>query len=78
VPRDDLDAAVDEYVQLAQSRPPLAIRGAKQAIRDGWGRSTEDGMLAAARAQLACIRSDDFREAGAAFVEGRPPVFTGR
>jgi enoyl-CoA hydratase/carnithine racemase len=77
VARDDLDGAVDEYVQLACSRPPLAIRGAKQAIRDGWGRSTADGMLAAARAQLPCITSRDFREAGAAFVEGRAPNFTG-
>lgn len=78
VARDALDEAVDEYVQLACTRPPLAIRGAKQAIREGWGQPTADGMLAAARAQLACITSRDFREAGAAFVEGRAPNFTGK
>jgi enoyl-CoA hydratase/carnithine racemase len=77
VPRDELDAAVAEYVELACSRPPLAIRGAKQAIREGWGRSTADGMEAAARAQVACVRSADFGEAAAAFVEGRPARFTG-
>lgn len=77
VPLADLDAAVAEYVELATTRPPLAIAGAKQAIRGGWGRATEEGMIAAAQAQLACLRSSDFREAGAAFVEGRPPRFTG-
>jgi enoyl-CoA hydratase/carnithine racemase len=78
VAHDDLDAAIDEYVQLATSRPPLAIRGAKRAIREGWGQPTADGMIAAGRAQLACIRSADFREAGAAFVEQRTPNFTGK
>lgn len=78
VPRADLEATVEEYVQLVLGRPPLAVRGAKRAIRDGWGASTADGMLAAARAQVDCMRSADFREAAQAFVEGRPPEFTGR
>ncbi len=77
VARDDLDSAIDEYLQLACSRPPLAIRGAKRAIREGWGRSTEEGMEAAARAQLDCLRSRDFGEAAAAFMEGRTPNFSG-
>lgn len=77
VARDELDAAVAEYVQLATTRPPIAIRGAKQAVREGWGRSTAEGMEAAARVQFDCIRSNDFREAAAAFIEGRPPNFTG-
>ncbi len=77
VARDELDDAVAEYVQLATTRPPLAIRGAKQAIREGWGRPTAEGMESAARVQFDCIRSNDFREAAVAFMEGRPPNFTG-
>ncbi len=78
VARDELDKAVDEYVQLALRRPPLAIRGAKRAIRDGWGEPTAVGMTAAATVQLDCLRSADFGEAAAAFVEGRQPNFTGK
>jgi hypothetical protein len=35
-------------------------------------------MLAAAEAQLRCLVSKDFVEAGRAFVEGREPAFEGR
>ena len=76
-PRDTLDAAVDELVAQVVAQPPLAVRGAKAAIRDGWGRPTIDGIRAAAEAQLPCLTSSDFREAAAAFLEQRPAVFTG-
>jgi enoyl-CoA hydratase/carnithine racemase len=78
VPRDQLDTAVDELVAQVATQPPLAVRGAKAAVRDGWGRPTIDGMRAAAVAQLPCITSADFREAATAFLEQRPPVYTGR
>ncbi len=78
VPRDELDAAVEEYVQLVLARPPLAVRGAKRAIREGWGMPTAEGMVSAAHAQLECMRSDDFGEAARAFVEGRSPNYRGR
>jgi enoyl-CoA hydratase/carnithine racemase len=78
VPRDALDAKVDEFVAQVVAQPPLAVRGAKAAIRDGWGRPTVDGMRAAAVAQLPCLTSADFREAGRAFLEQRRAVYTGR
>lgn len=78
VPRDELDRTVDELVAELLRRPPLAVRGAKAAVRGGWGMSTPVGMRAAAEAQLACLRSADFVEAGQAFVEGREPRFEGR
>ncbi len=78
VPREELDAKVDELAQRIAARPPLAVRGAKAAIRGGWGQSTEVGMTAAAHAQLACLESRDFTEAAKAFIEQRPPEFTGR
>jgi enoyl-CoA hydratase/carnithine racemase len=78
VPRADLDATVDDLVAELLRRPPLALRGAKAAVRGGWGESTAAGMRAAAVAQLACLRSADFVEAGRAFVEGREPRFEGR
>ncbi len=78
VDRAALDATVDEFVAQVVAQPPLAVRGAKAAIRDGWGRPTLDGMRAAAEAQVPCVRSADFREAAMAFVEGRPARYEGR
>lgn len=78
VARDELDRTVDELVAELLRRPPLALQGAKYAVRGGWGVSTDAGMLAAAEAQLRCLTSKDFVEAGRAFVEGREPAFEGR
>ena len=78
VARDALDAAVDEFAAQIVAQPPLAVRGAKAAVREGWGQSTADGMRAAAVAQMPCITSRDFGEAARAFLEGRPPVYEGR
>lgn len=77
VPRADLDHTVDELVADLLRRPPLAVRGAKAAVRGGWGMSTAVGMRAAAEAQLECLGSADFVEAGRAFAEGREPNFEG-
>ena len=78
VARDDLDSTVEALVTELLTRPPLALRGAKEAVRGGWGESTPVGMRAAAVAQLVCLQSADFIEAGRAFVEGREPRFEGR
>ena len=78
VPGADLDKTVDDLVDELLRRPPLALRGAKAAVQGGWGETTAVGMRAAAVAQLACLRSGDFVEAGRAFVEGREPRFEGR
>ena len=78
VPRDELDAVVDAFAQQVAAAPPLAVRGAKAAVVGGWGCSTHEGMRAAAVAQVPCTSSRDFREAAAAFLEGRAPVYEGR
>jgi len=78
VARDALDRTVDDLVAALLARPPLAVQGAKAAVRGGWGQTTPVGMRAAAEAQLVCLTSADFIEAGQAFVEGRDPRFEGR
>lgn len=78
VARDALDGAVDDLVAELLARPPLAVRGAKAAVKGGLGETTAVGMRAAADAQLVCLQSSDFAEAGRAFVEGREPRFEGR
>lgn len=78
VPRDQLDATVDDLAHRVARRPPLAVRGAKEAVRGGWGQDTDTAMYAAARAQLPCLSSRDFTEAAKAFLEQREPQYEGR
>ena len=74
----ELDGAVDALVAELLRRPPLALQGAKAAVLGGWGETTAVGMRAAAVAQLACLQSADFVEAGQAYASGREPRFEGR
>ena len=76
--RDALDGTVDELVAELLRAPAVGGAGAKAAVRGGWGETTAVGMRAAAEAQLVCLQSADFAEAGRAFVEGREPRFEGR
>ena len=78
VARGELDQSVDALVTELLARPPLALRGAKAAVRGGWGQTTAVGMRAAAEAQLVCLTSADFIEAGQAYAAGREPRFEGR
>ena len=77
-PLAELDTAVDAFVARVVAQPPIAVRGAKAAMRRGLGHDTWTGLRAAAEVQLDCLRSADFREAGTAYVEGRTPVYTGK
>jgi enoyl-CoA hydratase/carnithine racemase len=59
------------------AQPPLAIQGARRAIDAAWFRDPEDSFTVAVEAQIRCLESDDFREAGRAMAEGRTPEWTG-
>jgi enoyl-CoA hydratase/carnithine racemase len=77
VPDAKLESAADELAQTLAAQPPLAVRGAKKAIEAAYepdGRAVELALLA----QIDCLRSEDFREAGRAFVEKRAPAYKGR
>ncbi|MBS1846686.1 MAG: enoyl-CoA hydratase/isomerase family protein [Actinobacteria bacterium] len=76
VPRADLDSAVDELALRLAARPPLAVAAVKRAVAanvDG----IEAGLAAAGAGQLRCLASNDLAEAGAAWLEGRAPDYTG-
>lgn len=76
---DDLDGAADSLATQIAAQPPLAVRGAKRAVHAALdGRSVRDGLVVEAEGQAVCLTSSDFREAIAAFVEGRPPKYEGR
>jgi enoyl-CoA hydratase/carnithine racemase len=76
---DELDAAAAELAETIAAQPPLAVRGAKRAVAAAAaGVSVRDGLMVEAEGQSACLRSDDMKEAIAAFVEQRPPVYRNR
>ena len=78
VPGDDLDAAAARLAARLAAQPPLAVRGARRALDAAWHQGFEEAFRVAVEAQLRCIRSADFREAGQALAEGRTPQWRGR
>jgi enoyl-CoA hydratase/carnithine racemase len=72
----ELDAAVGALAETIAAQPPLALRHAKRAI-DAFA-DQERSLQLAAEGQAACLRSEDFIEAGKAFREGRAPDYRGR
>jgi len=57
---------------------PLAVQGTKAVLRAGEGRSVAEGLDYVATWNAAFLASDDLMEALTAFLEKRPPDFTGR
>lgn len=78
VPAAELDLRIDDLVQRLQKLPPFALRGTKKAINHtlkGLALSTfEYGVSLETQSQL----TRDHAEAVNAFIEKRPPAFTGR
>ena len=77
-PPDQLLPAVRAYAQQLADGPAVAIQLAKKMVYEGL-ESTEQQALDLAAVMMAMTMStDDAKEGPAAFVERRPPRFTGR
>lgn len=72
-----MDAAFELAEQIA-AQPPQALRMMKRLIRHGLESTLPQNIELAAAMQPIAQSSDDHREAVAAFLEKRPPVFSGR
>ncbi len=59
------------------SRGPLAIRLAKMALNASARVDLDSGLLIETLAQAICFESEDKREGTSAFLDKRPPRFTG-
>lgn len=74
----ELESAAAGLADRLAGQPPLAVRGARQALDTAWYRDPDESFRVALEGQIRCLRSDDFAEAGRAFAEGRAPRWTGR
>ncbi len=78
VPAADLAAEVEQLVQQLAAKPPVAVRLGKAAFHSAMQSSLEAG-LAAMQAQLSLLNTtQDASEGVTAFLQKRPPTWTGR
>jgi enoyl-CoA hydratase len=72
---------LDEARQLARviaERPPVAVRLARQAVRHGLETSLREGLEVERRNFTLLFDTADQKEGMAAFLEKRPPQFSGK
>jgi 2-(1,2-epoxy-1,2-dihydrophenyl)acetyl-CoA isomerase len=77
VPEDELDVVVSDWTKTLLAGPPLALSMSKTLLNKSFETSLDQALEAEAEAQSVNSASDDAREALRAFVEKRPPQFTG-
>jgi enoyl-CoA hydratase len=77
----DADAchkAAHEMAAEIASNSPLAVQGTKAVLKASEGRTVEEGLDYVGVWNAAFLASDDLAEAFSAFLEKRPPKFTGQ
>ncbi len=72
-----LETALALGAEIA-AMPPLAVAAAKRAVNAAYETSLTDGLALERRAFFDLFATEDQAEGMAAFVEKRPPRWTGR
>jgi enoyl-CoA hydratase/carnithine racemase len=78
VPADDLESEVMALARDIAANAPLTVRACKVALREARRDPGRRDLARVAELVEACFRSEDYREGQRAFLEKRPPRFTGR
>jgi enoyl-CoA hydratase len=76
-PDELLSAAIDVARKFA-AQAPLALAATKRAVADGLDRPLSEGLDAERREFVGLFATEDAREGITAFLEKRPPTWTGR
>jgi 2-(1,2-epoxy-1,2-dihydrophenyl)acetyl-CoA isomerase len=74
----ELEAETRKLAERLREAPAVAIGAAKQAVYMSQSAELEEMLRFETEAQMRCFDSDDGAEGIRAFLEKRPPKFTGR
>ena len=78
VPKDDLDAAVGEWIDTILRSAPLAVQAIKELVEASSAATGTEALAAEAAAIARIQRTADAAEGPLAFRERRAPVWSGR
>ena len=78
VPADKLEETVAKYIRKYSKGPTTAYANIKAMINEAQFSELALGMQKEVEYQYACCKTDDHAEAVNAFLEKRPPNFTGK
>jgi len=78
VPPQDLIAACEGLARKMMANGPLAVRFAMEAVNHGMEMTEEQGQYLEATLFGLCCTTADMKEGTRAFLEKRPPKFTGQ
>ena len=77
VPQAELDAVVQDYADTIANNAPLTVKTAKFTIKQAVEPDSKRDLARAAEMMKQCFASNDYIEGRRAFMEKRPPRFTG-
>jgi enoyl-CoA hydratase/carnithine racemase len=78
VPAAELDDATRAVVETIAAGPPIALAATKRELDHASTSSLAQALELEALAQSVNTKTDDLREALVAYIERRPPTFTGQ
>ena len=78
VPPDELDTAVERWVQDILACSPSSLRAIKQVVQRTRHMTAQDARTQRVPALVAALDSEDSKEGVLAFQQKRVPVWTGR
>ncbi len=73
----EFESAIRSLAERLRDAPPISIAAAKQAVYASQAAELEEMLRYETEAQLRCFESQDGREGVRAFLEKRPPRFSG-
>jgi enoyl-CoA hydratase/carnithine racemase len=77
-PADGLDEEVNNVLKILVSKSPIGMRLGKQAFYEAADMPLKSALIHLSEKLKEVVATDDAREGITAFIEKRPPVFTGR
>lgn len=78
IPEGEFSTYITEYAQKMAKQAPLALAAIKTSLHHALGKSLDEVLTYEMAEQRKMVRTADFREGLAAFLEKRAPNYTGR